>query len=368
MEHTIVWDSFGLQSRFSGVGRHAFELNRALANRGFIPHILPSHPKLDPAFAKQLALAPSPWQADWMRFKPFSLWRASRQLNDLGEVRRGVIHGLSNFNLPTTNSRWPWRKVLTVHDMIPFLEPRVVSQNLSTFLRWQMPRALKRADFVICVSRWTEESLLTLFPEVRGRTRLVPNGLEASSSLTPISLSRAEKDSQGSNRRLLTISRDETYKRLTWVGQLLAMLPHSFSWDVVTDAGGAKRLGQDFGHLAERLRIHQQISDNELQALHDHSDVYVHPSLWEGYCLPAAQAIQSGVPVLYVQGSGIDETVGEAGQGMSRSSSIQQWVDTIIDMTQTTFDWKKACQSRCLTFATWDEVAARTLQVYDILE
>ena len=368
MGQTLIWDGFGLQSRYAGVGRHAFELSQALARKGLLPRILPSHPQIDQAFNQQWALEPSTWQPDWMRLKPFCLWRASRQLQQLPASQSGVIHGLSNFNLPATGAAKPWKKVLTVHDMIPFLEPRVVSRSLSAFLRWQMPRALQRADLIICVSAWTEQHLITLYPEVRGRTRLVPNGLAP----LPASLETGRGKLDGAGSRLLTISRDEPYKRLAWIGTLLEQLPPAFSWDVVSDASGAAKLMQDFGSLVQRqrLRIHQQISDVRMQELFFACDVYVHPSLWEGYCLPAAQAIQSLKPVVYCAGSGTDETVGAAGQGLSREAQIPQWKAVIEAMTAAgaADEWAERCRTRCLSFATWDEVAARTMEVYDIID
>lgn len=363
-ERTIFWDSFGLQSLHAGVGRHAFDLFQAMTRAGIAPLVLPSHPKIHEAWWPALA-GIKPSRAGWMRLKPLSLWRSSRQLAQLArQPIRGVIHGLSNYNLPhvARRTRSRFRRILTVHDLIPLLMPEQVSTSLQAYLRWQMPRAVAEADAVICVSRWTQQSLEEYFPAARGKSVMIPNGIVALDA-QHLGVQRLVPD-QERRIRLLTVSRDESYKRLDLIRPILDLLPPTFTWDLVTDPRGKQRLDS----LDRRLRIQSGISTEELENLYRAAHLYIHPSLLEGYCLPAAQAVQWRLPVIYVGGSGIDETVGLAGESLTTTASPGTWADTVLECAHHLGEWQNRCKVQERSFLTWDEVAARTLKLYGIFE
>lgn len=356
MTKCIYWDSFGLQSLHSGVGHHAFQLHRALERLKCSPLILPSQARLDPIFESYLAAQTPTDRLQISHLKPLALWRSSRLLHTL---KPGIVHGLSNYNLPSLPRRGRWASVLTVHDLIPWFAPQMVSTSLRVFLAWQMPRSLQGADAIICVSRWTLESLEERFPFVRGRTHLIPNG---QLPYLPSAL-RGEP-----GYRLLTVSRNEGYKRLPWIAEILKHLASDFTWDIVTDASGRRILETGFPELRDRWRIHVGLPDDELDQLFAKSQIYIHPSLWEGYCLPAAQAIHRGKPVIYTRGSGIDETVGAAGQGLEADADAQAWSQAIVQTATQAHIWQEKCESFSRQQPSWDDVAARTLAIYDMLE
>lgn len=363
VDRTIFWDGFGLQSLHSGVGRHAFDLLLALQRQGLCPSIIPSHPQIHDSWQPFLAPVKAS-RISWMRLKPLSLWQSGRQLEHLLQQRhpsRSIIHGLSNYNLPSLSkrARKQVKCILTVHDLIPLLMPEQVSTSLQAYLRWQMPRALEQADAIICVSRWTQQTLEDYFPSARGKSFVIPNGVAALKG--PL---EGAKPKPGGQIRLLTVSRYEGYKRLDMITPILERLPAEFHWDLLSDAGGRTR----FEGQSQRLRVHVGLSNSELDGLYRNADIYVHPSLLEGFCLPAAQAVQWRVPLVYNGGSGIDETVGLAGEALPATASPEAWADKLISLATRLDEWRKRCEVQGKTFLSWDEVAARTLKVYGIFE
>jgi len=349
----ILWDGFGLQTLHSGVGRHAWDLLQALERLDCSPRIIPSVPTLDAHFSAHILPKNTHWPQS--RIKPWALFWSSQWLKsyERDHPRASVIHGLSNYNLPTIRSS-RIRKVLTVHDLIPILQRRDVSAALGLYLRYQLPRAIAAADAIICVSCWTENTLLEHYPSSRGRTHIIPNGWPQP----------RETNLESSGGQLLTISREESYKRLGLIPEILQQLPPHIRWTVVTDARGLERLK---GAANPRLLVKTGISDLEMQELHSTADLYVHPSLLEGFCLPAAASISQGTPVIFTRGSGIDEVVGTAGVGLSSGDKAHQWAETILSLLANT-DRTSLCRTRNQAALSWDDVAARTLALYDKLE
>ena len=66
--------------------------------------------------------------------------------------------------------------------------------------------------------------------------------------------------------------------------------------------------------LSDRIHFTGYISDENLAPLLNASDALVFPSLWEGFGLPAIEAMSCGLPVLASSGAGsLPEIVGDAG-------------------------------------------------------
>jgi len=347
----ILWDGFGLQTLHSGVGRHAWDLLQALQRASCFPQIVPSVPRLDSQFLSQTLSGNSFWPVS--KLKPWSLFLAGRWVKSYLQSSTGpcIIHGLSNYNIPAIRSS-RLRKVLTVHDLIPILQPEVVSRALGYFLRYQMPRAVEAADAIICVSQWTEDAIQERYPHSRGKTVVIPNGW---ANQSPASPSLADEIPM-----LLTVSRMEAYKRLHLIPEILQCLPPNMRWTVVTDSRGYEFLRS---FRDSRLILRTQVSDQVLQTLHQSAQVYVHPSLWEGFCLPAAASISSGVPVIYTSGSGIDEVVQGAGRQRHSNDTAVQWADGIQELLAVP-DRYELCRQRYHSAPSWDNVAASTRALY----
>ncbi|MBC7661781.1 MAG: glycosyltransferase [Chitinophagaceae bacterium] len=348
----LLWDGYGLQSTHSGIGRHALELAQNLTALGTPPHILPSVPQLDFTF--------QPWTVPLKpfsmgRIKPLALFAAGRMAKRFvkGDDGPHVFHGLSNYNIPALSPAF--QRVLTIHDLIPFMAPDAVSKALRTYMVLQLPRAILKADHIICVSQWTADSVLDLFPGAKGKISVILNG-------KPPLASSAVKAGEKDTINLFTLSRDETYKRLHLIPEILKKLPENYEWHVLTQGSGL-----DLLQNIPRLHLHTAIADAALEQLWKNTDIFVHPSLWEGYCLPAASALSLGIPSVYTGGSGIDEVVGSAGIRLAASEGAAPWASAIEGVGNSLTQWPSRCAKQWQRLPTWAEVAGQTQKVYATL-
>ncbi len=62
-----------------------------------------------------------------------------------------------------------------------------------------------------------------------------------------------------------------------------------------------------------KITLTGHLTDSEIQSLYEEADVFVYPSLYEGFGLPVLEAMASGCPVIASNVSSLPEMVGDAG-------------------------------------------------------
>jgi glycosyltransferase involved in cell wall biosynthesis len=65
-------------------------------------------------------------------------------------------------------------------------------------------------------------------------------------------------------------------------------------------------------HLGQQICALDYVDDNDLPALYNLADVFAYPSVYEGFGLPALEALACGTPVLTADNSSLPEAVGDA--------------------------------------------------------
>lgn len=141
-------------------------------------------------------------------------------------------------------------------------------------------------------------------------------------------------------------------------------------WDNVDTL---KAFVKDTPGLAEHVHFTGFASDEELVRLLNSSVALVFPSLWEGFGLPAVEALQCGVPVLCSDRASLPEVVGDAGlffdplSPWSISSCLLEFLNDEAKQADLraralprarTFTWQKAAELAEVSFRRCHEQAS----------
>ncbi len=343
----VFWDGYGLD-RPSGVAAYGQNLALGLAALGITPEVL---------------VPTAPFLPRLLNSKPLWPRRVARMVD--GRVGKGgVLHGLSNFNVarPPRRPGNAVRTVLTVHDLIPFLCPAGVSTASLLQLKALLPRALAAADRVICVSEWTRATVAERYPWAAGKLIVIRHGLAAAPAPAPAA-------SAGGPLVLFYQARGETYKQISIYLDILTNMGEKARGILLTDARGRAEAQRTHALLVanKRLEIHVGVADAAYQALFSRADVYLHTSRLEGYCLPAADALRHGVPVVYQAGSATGELL-SAGVGtpLAPKAAISDWEGAVYEAfaRKGTEGYLKAREDRLRELPTWDETARAHAAIY----
>lgn len=276
--------------------------------------------------------------------------------------------------------------IVTVHDLAFLDHPQLLTAEAERYYG-QLADALTDADRIIAVSRWTAGRLQYYFPRLAERVRVVHNGVDdcffASPEADPwrtIAQATGEELSARLRSRgfLLAVGTVEPRKRynllLAVLGWLWERHPESAPMLVVVGQPGWRHDDAAY-RLQAAVRQHRAVwlndaDDRALRALYAAATLLVVPSLDEGFCLPAAEAMACGLPVLAAERGALPEILGEAGHLIS-SDCPDDWAEEIVQLM--TDDLRRRMlaergRARARQFR-WEETARQTLALYqEVLE
>lgn len=124
--------------------------------------------------------------------------------------------------------------------------------------------------------------------------------------------------------------------------------------------------------LGDAVRCVSDVSDAELARLYGEAEVAVVPSLYEGFSLPAVEAMASGVPVVATTGGALPEVVGEDGRSAllvepGDPGALAAAIGRLLDDPELRGRLSNAGRERALSRYTWQVTAKGTAACYEAL-
>jgi len=264
--------------------------------------------------------------------------------------------------------------VVTVHDLSFLLVPECADERLRAHLERIVPISVRQADYVTADSENTRNDLMTLLDVPPERVEVVYSGVDR--RFRPIEdeviLETARRKYGLHFPFMLYVGTIEPRKNLRRLLQAYTILRQQRrARHKLVLAGGLGWLYEDILQDVEELVAEQEvvylgrIPDDDLPVLYSLCDVFVFPSLYEGFGLPPLEAMACGTPVICSNSSSLPEVVGDAGILVSAED-----VDGLADAMGALLndpDRRAMLAQRALERAhrfTWEAAAERMLNIY----
>jgi glycosyltransferase involved in cell wall biosynthesis len=225
-----------------------------------------------------------------------------------------VLHSLAS----TAPARGRFRRVVTIHDLLYRVVPGTHFGVLGLGMRVLIPTAAHRSHRVIVDSQSTRADVRRYLHVPERKLDVVPLGVGTTTGGAPEpSDVLRERHALGARRVALSVSAKRPHKNLLRLLEALAAIPAERRPVLVVpgyptpyEATLRERAGQ-LG-VIDDLRLLDWVSGPELEGLYALADVFVFPSLYEGFGLPVLEAMRRGVPVACSDRSSLPEVAGDA--------------------------------------------------------
>lgn len=365
-----------IQRGKSGVGQYVFALLRGLLaahhQHKFVLFVLEEDIPLF-AFAKEKAEIVAVPE----RFRPpvrNILWHQTTLPKLARRLRLDVLH------IPSYR-RMLWRKpcplVATIHDLAPFRLAGKYDWKRMFYGRIVARRLARRQDRIIAVSEYTAADIMKFFGLPRERISVIHNGLDherfqpgsreqAKSGVAerfglkrPFFLYVSRLEHPGKNH-LRLIAAFEDFKSST-----------QSDWQLAFAGGdwhGAERIHEAIGKskFASEIRSLGFVPDEQLPELYRAADVFVYPSLYEGFGLPPIEAMACGCPVICSTRGALGEVIGDAAAIVEPEDvhSIAEQLRLLAGVERVRERMRSVGIEHARKF-DWNRAAEETLKVYE---
>ena len=373
---TYVLDTRTANKRFPGIGRYVQNLSRELGQ------VLSDGESLV-LLREQGSLSSSGDQfstsAQIREFSvstsPFSLrqqWSLPRSLQELGASLYHSTYYLMPYR-PNVST------VLTIYDLIPMTYPGSVSVQARLVFRPATRLAIRAASHIITISEATRQHLLELFPVDPGIVTAIP--LATDETFRPQDAATIRRirhrydlpESYG-----LYLGSNKPHKNLVRLVEAWSVLVSQWPgpapspilviagpWDNRYDAP-TRRVSQLA--LGGHVRFLGPIPERELPGLLSGTEVFVFPSLMEGFGLPVLEAMSCGTPVACAQISSLSEVASEAAAYFDPENidDLASSLTKVFTSSGLRNDLSRRGLARAATFS-WRRTAEETIRIYRAL-
>lgn len=266
-------------------------------------------------------------------------------------------------------------KIITLHDLIPYVMPETVDRPHLTYTLKNTPYIIEDVSQIITVSHYSKSDIQKYFGV--DENKITVTHLAADPIFKPL-------DRENAKRVIFNkYGVDKNY--VLYLGGFskrknIARLIKAFK-KVITEKkepvnliilGEYSRSFESLWKLTEELELCDYVKflnfvpTADLPYFYNGAEIFIYPSLYEGFGLPPLEAMQCGIPVITSNVSSIPEIVGDACLLINPYS-----VDNIFESMLLLLSDREERQKYGLMGIekakeySWRETAAKTLQVYE---
>ena len=218
------------------------------------------------------------------------------------------------------------KTILVIHDLTQYVSPETLEANLKWQIffkfKFQTKFILNKVDKIITVSEHTKKDIIRLFKVKDKKISVIYPGVDKRFfiKVNNDKLQKVKNYYQVPSDFILSVSRQDSRKNLPNLIKAYNKLPEKVKTTYKLVIAGSKhpRFYPKLETLVKNLNLQENvlftdyISENDLPALYQLSQLVVYPSFYEGFGLPVLEAMASSVPVVTSSTSSLPEVAGDA--------------------------------------------------------
>ncbi len=258
------------------------------------------------------------------------------------------------------------KTIVSVMDLTPIVLENLYPRGIKGEIKWQIQKSLlSKSSHIITISNSARDDISKIlnYPKVKiSVTYLAPSEGETDLKQNPEKIGLYVGDINPNKNILklieaLPLVKDKDFKLMLVGKALKSDIP-----EAVAIKNKIKNLG-----LEERVVITGFLEDKELKDLYKSANMFIHPSLYEGFGLGPLQALSIGLPVICGDNSSLPEVVGNAAffTDVKNPSDIVFKINHVLNLTaKQRAEIGRKGKEQAAKFS-WKKTAEETFKVYE---
>ena len=342
---------------FTGVGNYAHQLARTLAaiatedewiffgaNEQFAQHFDQGNARA--TLSRRTGLARILWEQTGLPL-------AARRL------KVDLLHG-TDFSRPVA---YGGHMVNTIHDISPFVDSQYFSPVQRMYKRVLISYAIRKSSAIVTDSEFSRRQIIEHFPLKGSRVFVIPLGVTQGNGAV---------HHKADPPYLVFVGNLERRKNLVRLVEAFRLLrerrhiPHRLvlagkrghGWEEIQAA-------IERGGIRGFVDVPGYVSSKELARLYRSADLFVFPSLYEGFGLPVLEAMACGTPVACSNAASLPEVGGDAVEYFDPCNveEMAAAIERVLDSPSLQAEMREKGLRQAAKF-TWEECARKHLEVY----
>ena len=292
------------------------------------------------------------------------------------KIRGSNIKHITSQDLAFILNSLNFRKtIITCHDVIPW-----VYEKEHPFLWKKNAEGILKADRLITVSDYSKKDIIKKLGFPEEKIRIIPPAIDHNIYYRNKSVNRGILAKYGISedaKILLYVGSERPRKNLPYLLKSIKSLKGDIENVKFLKIGNAQMPGarEQLISLAKKLHIEDdilfldQVNESELVDFYNIADLFVFPSLYEGFGMPPLEAMACGCPVITSNVTSLPEVVSDAALTVDPTN-----MDEMVNAMYKVLTDKKLKEElvhrgydRAKKF-TWESSAQRLLDVYQELD
>jgi glycosyltransferase involved in cell wall biosynthesis len=264
--------------------------------------------------------------------------------------------------------------VITLHDVIPYVMPETVDRPHLDYTFKNTPYIVENAAQIITVSNYSKQDIQRYFGI--DDDKITVTHLAADDIYQPMDRDKARSvifNKYGVDRHyILYLGGFSTRKNIARLIEAFKRVKENYDKPIdLLILGEHSRSYPMLWSLTEKLELTDNVKflnfipTSDLPFFYNGADVFVYPSLYEGFGLPPLEAMQCGTPVVSSKVSSIPEIVGDAAL-LANPYKTDEIAEQILKLLTDQSLWNRYSllgQAKSKEYS-WDETARKTMEVY----
>lgn len=369
---TRIWiDARMYGSTFTGIGKHVAcliaEISAKVRPEDGITFVI----FCNPANTTHISALSELFEVVGVDIPHYSLREQSIFPYILYRAKLDLMH-FPHFNAPIL---YRWKTVVTIHDLILSFYPwkSVGSWFKELAYRITLHAAVKKATQIIAVSEHTKKDLIDLLNTAEEKITVIYNGVDTifSTRVSEEQIKETSKKLGIPGRYVLYLGLHREHKNLWRLVRAFGGLVSRWYTGTLVLGGKedsrtneAREAVRELG-LKNRVIFPGHLAFSDVIPLIQGAEVYVMPSLYEGFWLPILEAMSCGVPVAASKTTSLPEVGGSAARYFHplRVNEITDVIEEIVKSKKIQTEMIQLGNEQVKKF-NWKYMAIETLEVY----